>query len=134
MNDSQIHFNITTEYTLTERIFIAIFLSTICVTGVLGNIFPLQQILFSLFFFLILKTKGNLFVLYVAIRKQNYKYVTNCYIINLAITDFLFLSISVPLTIYLGLTDSWMLSNLIDCKAQLLIAHVKSSNQLFVND
>jgi len=103
MNESQIYFNISTEYTLTERIFIAIFLSTICVTGVLGN----------------------LFVLYVAIRKQNYKYVTNCYIINLAITDFLFLSISVPLTIYLGLTDSWMLSNLIDCKTQLLIAHVK---------
>ncbi len=59
-----------------------------------------------------------------AIRKQNYKFVTNCYIINLAITDLLFLLISVPLTAYLGLTNTWILSGFVSCRVQIYIAHV----------
>jgi hypothetical protein len=69
----------------------------------------------------------------VAIRKQNYKFVTNCYIINLAITDLLFLLISVPLTAYLGFTNTWILSGLINCRIQMVIAHVRFSFQLREN-
>ncbi|CAF1636064.1 unnamed protein product, partial [Adineta ricciae] len=46
----------------------------------------------------VLGTIGNSIVLIVAVWKQKYSSVTNCYIINLAITDLLFLLISVPLT------------------------------------
>lgn len=63
-------------------------------------------------------------VLIVAIRKQNYKFVTNCYIINLAVTDILFLLISVPLTIYLGLTNTWILNGLVSCRIHIYVAHV----------
>ncbi len=62
-----------------------------------------------------------------AVRKQNYKFVTNCYIINLAITDLLFLLISVPITAYLGLTNTWILSDLISCRIHIYIAHVSSN-------
>ncbi|CAF5157278.1 unnamed protein product, partial [Rotaria sp. Silwood1] len=41
---------------------------------------------------------GNSVVIYVAIRKKNYRNVTNCYVINLAIADLLFLSLSIPYT------------------------------------
>ncbi len=59
-----------------------------------------------------------------SIRKQNYRFVTNCYIINLAITDLLFLIISVPLTTYLGLNDKWILAPFISCRVHIYIAHV----------
>jgi hypothetical protein len=72
------------------------------------------------FFYII----GNLIVLIVAFRKQNYKFVTNCYIINLAITDLLFLLISVPLTTYLGLTNTWILSGFVSCRVHIYLAHV----------
>ena len=72
------------------------------------------------FFFL----QGNLIVIIVAIRKQNYKYVTNCYIINLALTDLLFWLISVPLTAYLGLTNKWILSGVVSCRVHIYLAHV----------
>jgi inner membrane protein involved in colicin E2 resistance len=74
--------------------------------------------------FVFLFKKGNLIVLIVALRKQNYKFVTNCYIINLAITDLLFLLISVPLTAHLGFTNTWILSAFINCQIQIYIAHV----------
>ncbi|CAF3223124.1 unnamed protein product, partial [Rotaria sp. Silwood2] len=66
----------------------------------------------------------NLTVIIVALRKQNYKCVTNCYIINLAITDLLFLLISVPLTTYLGLTNKWILNSLVSCRVHFYLAHV----------
>ncbi|UJR38590.1 hypothetical protein I4U23_031255 [Adineta vaga] len=72
----------------------------------------------------ILGVIGNLFVLIVSIRKQNYKFVTNCYIINLAITDLLFLMISVPLTTYLGLTNTWILASFVSCRVHIYLAHI----------
>lgn len=67
---------------------------------------------------------GNLVVLIVASRKQKYKIVTNCYIINLAITDLLFLLICVPFTTYLGLTDTWILDGIVSCRVHIYLAHV----------
>ncbi|CAF4065449.1 unnamed protein product [Rotaria sordida] len=85
-----------------SRIIMAVGLACICILGVIGN----------------------LIVLIVALRKQNYKCVTNCYIINLAITDLLFLLISVPLTTFLGLTNTWLLSDFISCRIHIYLAHV----------
>ncbi|CAF3789044.1 unnamed protein product [Adineta steineri] len=49
---------------------------------------------------------GNSMVIYVAIRKKNYRNVTNCYVINLAIADLLFLTLSIPYTTYLGVQNT----------------------------
>ncbi|CAF0843697.1 unnamed protein product [Adineta ricciae] len=49
---------------------------------------------------------GNSIVIYVAIRKKNYRNVTNCYVINLAIADLLFLTLSIPYTTYLGVVNT----------------------------
>ena len=76
----------TNQFTLVERIIVAVIFACFCISGIIGIGFILYykiRFLFFLFF------KGNLIVLIVAIRKQNYKFVTNCYIINLAITDLL---------------------------------------------
>ena len=70
--------------------------------------------------------QGNLIVLILAFRKQNYRFVTNCYIINLAITDLLFLLISVPLTTYLGLTNTWILDGFVSCRVHIYLAHVSN--------
>lgn len=67
---------------------------------------------------------GNAFVLAVGFLNKKYqKNVTNCYIMNLAITDFLFLLFSVPLTIYLAITNVWMFGEFI-CKMHIYLAHV----------
>ncbi|UJR07598.1 hypothetical protein I4U23_011885 [Adineta vaga] len=72
----------------------------------------------------VLGTIGNSIVLIVAFWKQKYTSVTNCYIINLAITDLLFLLISVPLTTYLGLTNKWILNGLLSCRVHVYLAYV----------
>ncbi|CAF0979294.1 unnamed protein product [Adineta ricciae] len=72
----------------------------------------------------VLGTIGNSIVLIVAVWKQKYSSVTNCYIINLAITDLLFLLISVPLTTYLGLTNKWILSGIVSCRVHVYLAYV----------
>ncbi|CAF0823129.1 unnamed protein product [Rotaria sp. Silwood1] len=67
---------------------------------------------------------GNAIVLVVGIVKRNYQNnVTNCYIMNLAITDFLFLLISVPLTGYLAIKKIWIFGEFI-CKMHIYLAHV----------
>ena len=63
-----------------------------------------------------------------AFRRQNYRFVTNCYIINLAITDLLFLLISVPLTTYLGLTNTWILDGFVSCRIHIYFAHVSDAS------
>jgi predicted membrane-bound dolichyl-phosphate-mannose-protein mannosyltransferase len=63
-------------------------------------------------------------VLSIGIVKRRYqKNVTNCYIMNLAITDLLFLLFSVPLTIYLGVRNVWIFGEFI-CKIHIYLAHV----------
>ena len=70
---------------------------------------------------------GNAIVLGVGIFKRRYQHnVTNCYIMNLSITDFLFLLMSVPLTAYLGLKQSWIFGEFI-CKMHIYLAHVSDS-------
>ncbi|CAF2396929.1 unnamed protein product [Rotaria sp. Silwood2] len=67
---------------------------------------------------------GNALVLFVGICKRNYQNnVTNCYIMNLAITDLLFLLISVPLTGYLAIKNVWIFGEFI-CKMHIYLAHV----------
>ncbi|CAF0932325.1 unnamed protein product [Adineta steineri] len=67
---------------------------------------------------------GNAIVLGVGVLKQNYKKnVTNCYIMNLAITDLFFLLISVPFTTYLGAIQVWSFGQFV-CKMHIYIAHV----------
>jgi hypothetical protein len=67
---------------------------------------------------------GNAIVLVVGFFKRNYQNnVTNCYIMNLAITDLLFLLFSVPLTIYLAISNVWIFGELM-CKMNIYLAHV----------
>ncbi|CAF0723082.1 unnamed protein product [Adineta ricciae] len=67
---------------------------------------------------------GNAVVLGVGIYKQKYrKNVTNCFIMNLAVTDLFFLLTSVPLTSYLGLSKLWIFGEFI-CKMNIYLAHV----------
>ena len=80
-----------------------------------------------MYYYIMYSSIGNLVVLIVAFRKQKYKSVTNCYIINLAITDLLFLLISVPLTTYLGLSDTWILKSFVSCRVHFYLAHVSCS-------
>ena len=62
-------------------------------------------------------------VIYVAVRKKNYRNVTNCYIINLAIADLLFLSLSIPYTIYLDMRNSYLFGDTV-CKIYTYLAYV----------
>jgi hypothetical protein len=67
---------------------------------------------------------GNAIVLTVGIFKRKYQNnVTNCYILNLSLTDFLFLLISVPLTTYLGIEKTWIFGQFL-CKMHIYLAHV----------
>jgi hypothetical protein len=67
---------------------------------------------------------GNAIVLAVGVIKRRYQNnVTNCYIMNLAMTDLLFLLISVPLTAYLGATKVWPFGEFL-CKMHIYLAHV----------
>src|SRR5271170_2422856 len=104
---------------LFARILMVISLACICILGVIGKLFNPKK-----FFYIIYFKIGNLIVLIVAFRKQNYRFVTNCYIINLATTDLLFLLISVPLTTYLGLTNTWILNGFVSCRVHIYLAHV----------
>jgi hypothetical protein len=67
---------------------------------------------------------GNVIVLIIGVIRRRYQNnVTNCYIMNLAVNDFLFLLISVPLTTYLGATKTWIFGEFI-CKMHIYLAHV----------
>ena len=65
-------------------------------------------------------------VIYVAVRKKNYQNVTNCYIINLAIADLLFLSLSIPYTLYLDIMNSYPFGDTF-CKIYTYLAYVSES-------
>ncbi|CAF0941958.1 unnamed protein product [Adineta steineri] len=66
---------------------------------------------------------GNSAVIFVAIRKRKYRNVTNCYVMNLAFADLLFLILSIPYTTYLGLVDSYPFGNII-CRIYMYLAYV----------
>ena len=74
---------------------------------------------------------GNGIVLIVGISKRKYRNnVTNCFIMNLSVTDFLFLLISVPLTTYLGLKKIWIFGEFL-CKMHIYLAHVNDARSRF---
>ena len=62
-------------------------------------------------------------VIYVAIRKKNYHNVINCYVINLAIADLAFLTLSIPYTTYLGLKNTYPFGVVV-CKIYNYLAYV----------
>jgi hypothetical protein len=62
-------------------------------------------------------------VIYVAIRKKNYRNVTNCYVINLAIADLLFLTLSIPYTAYMGVKNTFPFGVTV-CKIYTYLAYV----------
>ena len=66
---------------------------------------------------------GNSAVIYVAVRKQKYRNVTNCYVINLAIADLLFLSLSIPYTTHLGLINSYLFADVV-CQIYTYLTYV----------
>ncbi|UJR20905.1 hypothetical protein I4U23_024014 [Adineta vaga] len=66
---------------------------------------------------------GNSAVIFVAIRKYKYRNVTNCYVINLALADLLFLIVSIPPTTYLGLVNNYPFSEIV-CKIHTYLAYV----------
>lgn len=67
---------------------------------------------------------GNSMVIYVAIRKKNYRNVTNCYVINLAIADLCFLTLSIPYTTYLGMRNTYPFGDTV-CKIYTYLAYVR---------
>ena len=71
----------------------------------------------------LLPCSGNSMVIYVAIRKKTYRNVTNCHVINLAIADLLFLALSIPYTIYLGVRNTYPFGN-IACLIYTYLAYV----------
>ena len=71
-----------------------------------------------------LRTLGNSMVIYVAIRKKNYRNVTNCYVINLAIADLCFLTLSIPYTTYLGMKSTDPFGDTV-CKIYTYLAYVR---------
>jgi len=77
-----------------------------------------NSIYFSCFIIL-----GNSTVIYVAIRKKNYRNVTNCYVINLAIADLLFLTLSIPYTAYMGVKNAFPFGVTV-CKIYTYLAYV----------
>ncbi|CAF3974753.1 unnamed protein product, partial [Rotaria magnacalcarata] len=66
---------------------------------------------------------GNSMVIYVAIRKKKYRNVTNCYVINLAVADLLFLTVAIPYTTYLGLVKDYTFGETI-CKIYMSLSYV----------
>lgn len=66
------------------------------------------------------------------IRKKYQNNVTNCYIMNLAITDFSFLLISVPLTAYLGVEKIWIFGKIF-CKIPIYLAYVCITIFYYIN-
>ncbi|CAF2109975.1 unnamed protein product [Rotaria magnacalcarata] len=72
---------------------------------------------------LILGLLGNSMVIYVAIRKKKYRNVTNCYVINLAVADLLFLTVAIPYTTYLGLVKDYTFGETI-CKIYMSLSYV----------
>ena len=62
-------------------------------------------------------------VIYVAIRKKNYRNVTNCYVINLAVADLLFLTLAIPYTAYLGVNNTYPFGDII-CKIYTYLTYV----------
>ncbi|CAF1288909.1 unnamed protein product [Rotaria sordida] len=66
---------------------------------------------------------GNSAVIYVAIRKKKYRNVTNCYVINLALADLLFLTLAIPYTTYLGLVNTYPFGKTI-CKIYIYLVYV----------
>ena len=77
---------------------------------------------------------GNAIVLVIGVVKRRYQNnVTSCYIMNLAVNDFLFLLTSVPLTAYLGVTKIWIFGEFI-CKMHIYLAHVCSKSSEYQID
>jgi hypothetical protein len=62
-------------------------------------------------------------VIYVALRKKKYRNVTNCHVINLAIADVLFLTLSIPFTTLLGLKESLPFPDIV-CEIYKNLAYV----------
>ena len=72
---------------------------------------------------------GNSMVIYVAIRKKNYRNVTNCHVINLAIADLLFLTLSIPFTAYLGVNNTDPFGETV-CKIYTYLAYVSDDERV----
>ena len=68
-------------------------------------------------------TSGNSAVIFVALQKKKYRNVTNCYIVNLAIADLLFLTVSIPYTTYLGLVNTYPFDGTL-CNIYTYLAYV----------
>ncbi|CAF0834141.1 unnamed protein product [Adineta steineri] len=66
---------------------------------------------------------GNSLVIYVATRFQKMNNVTNCFIVNLAITDIVFLAFCMPLLVVQYTSDKWLF-NEIFCKLLNFISYV----------
>ena len=82
--------------------------------------------LYSLIFIIMnISNSGNLAVISVGIRKKKYRNVTNCYVINLAIADLFFLTLSIPYTTYIGLVDTHPFGETF-CKLYMYLAYVCS--------
>ncbi|CAF0785939.1 unnamed protein product [Didymodactylos carnosus] len=66
---------------------------------------------------------GNGLVIFVAIRFQKLNNVTNCFIVNLAITDIVFLAFCMPLLVVQYTLDQWFFSEIL-CKLLNFISFV----------
>ncbi|CAF1215106.1 unnamed protein product [Didymodactylos carnosus] len=66
---------------------------------------------------------GNGLVIFVAIRFQKLNNVTNCFIVNLAVTDIVFLAFCMPLLVIQYTLDQWFFSDIL-CKLLNFISFV----------
>lgn len=101
---------------LASRILL-VFYFLIFVFGLIGkNIFLDWNMIISCIL-------GNSMVIVVAIRKKNYRNVTNCHVINLAIADLAFLTLSIPYTTYLGVKNTYPFGTTV-CQIYTYLAYV----------
>jgi hypothetical protein len=73
---------------------------------------------------------GNGLVIVAGIKYKKLEEPINCYIINLAITDFLFALFCIPFTIYIYSADNWIFGKVL-CKMSHFFSRVKL-NMLFI--
>lgn len=66
---------------------------------------------------------GNGLVIFAGIKYKKFKDTTNCYIINLAITDLLFVLFCIPFTIYIYSFDNWIFGKVM-CKLSHFFSRV----------
>jgi len=117
------HEDINLKYNL--NIIVPIIWSLIILMGVVGNTtFKYFRFLKKILIKLLIFTIGNGIIIYVILKRRLYKKsCTNCYIINVAISDLCFTLICVPVTMTAYVYKEWIFGEFM-CQFQNLLMFV----------